>query len=381
MSFLSRVAPRLQAARARWAGVDHAVRAYDRHSAVLGGQIAAAITYFGFLSFFPLLALAFSVVGYVSVVYPDARDDITAAVQSAFPSLIGSGAGQIDIDDVADAKAGAGIIGLAGLLYAGLGWVDSLRDGLRIVFGTLDDSPPLLRKKLLDLVVLVLLGLAVLGSIVVSSLATAATALVLGWVGLAGSLVATALLKVLAVMLALAFDTAVLAILLTRLTGATMSWRQVGTGAVLGAVGFEVLKLLGTFLIGRTTDNSAYAAVGVVVGLLVWINLVSRLFVYTAAWTATRPYSLVPATFGQPGAGRETPLGRASDPILLEPSGYPAVPAVSEAEASGADAADASVVGAAGRTRSRTRTVRGALIGAALGAWAGNLVARRRSRA
>ena len=373
MGLVSRVAPRLRAARARWPGVDHAVRAFDRHSAVLGGQVAAGITYFGFLSFFPLLALAFAVVGYVSVVYPDAREGITSAVQSAFPSLIGPGAGQIDIDDVVAAKAGAGVLGLAGLLYAGLGWVDSLRDGLRIVFGTIDDSPPFVRKKLIDLVVLILLGLAVLGSIVVSSLATAATALVLGWVGLADSLAATALLKVLAVVLAVAFDTVVLGILLTRLSGAGLSWRQVGSGAVLGAVGFEVLKLLGTFLIGRTTDNPAYATFGVVVGLLIWINLVSRLLVYTAAWTATRPYSLVPATFGQPGAGRETPLARASDPILLEPSGYPA-----SADSDGSDA----VAGvAAGGTRSRTRTVRGTLVGAAVGVWLGNVVARRRSRA
>lgn len=373
MSVLGRVAPRLQAARARWAGVDHAVRAYDRHSAVLGGQVAAAITYFGFLSFFPLLALSFAVVGYVSVVFPDARDGITSAVESAFPSLVGSGAGQIDIDDVVAARAGAGVIGLAGLLYAGLGWVDALRDGLRAVFGTLDDSPPFLRKKLVDLLVLVLLGLAMLGSIVVSSLATAATALVLGWVGLADSLAATVLLKVLVVLLALAFDTAVLTILLTRLSGAALSWRQVGSGAVLGAVGFEVLKLLGTFLIGRTTDNPAYATFGVVVGLLVWINLVSRLLVYTAAWTATRPYSLVPATFGQPGAGRETPLARASDPVLLEPSGYPPVPA-----ASAAGGPDESTAAVSGGTRSRTRTVRGTLVGAALGIWLGNLVARRR---
>ena len=38
-----------------------------------GDQLAGAITYFGFLSFFPLLALGFSVVGYISYVYPSAQ--------------------------------------------------------------------------------------------------------------------------------------------------------------------------------------------------------------------------------------------------------------------------------------------------------------------
>jgi hypothetical protein len=84
--------------------VDHTVRAYDRNSEVLGGQLAAAVTYYGFLSFFPLLALAFSLVGYVADVYPDAQDAVTRAVEDAFPSLIGPRQGQLDIQQVIDAK-------------------------------------------------------------------------------------------------------------------------------------------------------------------------------------------------------------------------------------------------------------------------------------
>ena len=38
-----------------------------------GSQQAGAVTYFAFLSFFPILALAFFVVGCISQVYPDAR--------------------------------------------------------------------------------------------------------------------------------------------------------------------------------------------------------------------------------------------------------------------------------------------------------------------
>ena len=141
---------RLRDQRARRPWLDHAVRAYDRNGEVLGGQLAAAVTYFGFLSFFPLLALAFAMVGYVSTVYPGAQDGVTAAVESAFPSLVGPGDGQINIQDVVDAKAGAGIAGLLGLLYAGLGWLDALRDGLRRVFGTEDLDISLIKKKLVD---------------------------------------------------------------------------------------------------------------------------------------------------------------------------------------------------------------------------------------
>ena len=90
-------------------------------------------------------------------------------MEEAFPGLIGTGPNQININDIVDAKAGAGLLGLLGLLYAGLGWVDALRDGLRRVFGTLDEPLPFLKKKLIDILVLLMLGGAVLASIVVSS--------------------------------------------------------------------------------------------------------------------------------------------------------------------------------------------------------------------
>ena len=336
MKILDDARSRLRRARGRHPWVDHAVRAYDRHSEVLGGQVAGAVTYFGFLSFFPLLALAFAVVGYVAVVYPQAQDGITSAVEGAFPSLIGSEPGQINIADVVSAKAGAGVLGLLGLLYAGLGWLDALRDGLRRVFGTLDEPLSFVRKKLVDLLVLLLLGVALLASIAVSSLATAATEYVLGLVGLADSPVAVVLLKVLAVALALLVDTLLFAILLSRLPGADVPWRQVRSGAVLADVGFEVLKLLGTFLIAKTTGNPLYATFGVVVGLLVWINFVTRMLVYAAAWTAT------------------------------EPADYDAVPV------GALDVVD-------GGSSRRTLTVRGAVVGAAVGAGLAGLVTRRRA--
>jgi membrane protein len=345
------------------------VRAYDRHTEVLGGQLAAAITYFGFLSFFPLLALAFALVGYVSEVYPQAQEGVVSAVESAFPSLIGTGSGQLDIQDVIDAKAGAGLIGLIGLLYAGLGWLDALRDALRRVFGTDDLAMSLVAKKLWDVVVLAMLGVSLLASIVVSSLATAATTYALGDVGLEESAAATAVLKVLSVALAMVVDIVVFAILLSRLSGAQLSWRRVRSGAVLAAVGFELLKLVGTFLIGRTTQNPLYATFGVVVGLLVWIHFASRLLVFSAAWTATGPYSLQPAGIGDAGAGRRTAIAWATEPVsAVAPGDYEAVPVEAD-----------DVAGGSSSRRSWPKSLWEAAFGAGVGAAAAAVATRRRS--
>ncbi len=323
-----RIKARIRSWRATRPWLDHAIRAYDRNTEVLGTQLAGAITYFGFLSFFPLLALGFSVVGYISYVYPSAQADVTRALQDAFPSLIGEGDGQLNVQDIIDSRANAGIIALLGLAYAGMGWLDALRDGLRRVFATSDVKVSFVKKKLVDVVVLVLLGLAVLTSLVVTSMATAATTFVLDQVGLDESPVAVGLLKVISVSFALLADTVLFAIVVSRLSGARLTWRQVRSGALLAAVGFEVLKLLGTFLIGRTTQNPLYATFGVVVGLLVWMNFVARLTIFAAAWTATQPYSLEPADLGEAGAGRSTGLAVATEPLTpVAPGDFEPVPA------------------------------------------------------
>jgi membrane protein len=69
-------------------------------------------------------------------------------------------------------------------------------------------------------------------------------------------------------------------------------------GALLGAVGFEVLKQFGTFLISNTTSNPIYATFAVAVGLLIWINFVTRVTLWAAAWTATDAYA--EGVYGEP---------------------------------------------------------------------------------
>ena len=41
------------------------------------------MTYFAFLSFFPILALAFFVVGYIAQVYPDAQNNLVDGDRAA----------------------------------------------------------------------------------------------------------------------------------------------------------------------------------------------------------------------------------------------------------------------------------------------------------
>src|SRR4051812_3697250 len=88
--------------------IDHMVRAYSRYKADTGDRLAAGVTFFGFLSFFPLLALAFSILGYVLASQPDLINDVTQRVNEYLPGLVkdANNPNGIDVAAIADARRG-----------------------------------------------------------------------------------------------------------------------------------------------------------------------------------------------------------------------------------------------------------------------------------
>ena len=290
---------RFLALRTRVWRVDHAVRAYGHFNQARGTQLAGAVTYFAFLSFFPLLAVAFAALGWVVVVHPDARVQVEQFLDENLPGLVGSGPGRLDVNVIADARAGAGLVGLAGLLYAGLGWLDALREALRQIYGLEPSERNIVVRKLLDVVMLAALGGGVLLTVTSSSLATAVTRQALDLVELERSTLAAALLKVLALLVSVGGDALLLTVVFARLPGHRLPWREVVRGALLGAVLLAILKLLGTWLVARMTANPVYGAFAVVVGLLVWLNFVCRVVLFAAAWSVTAARPVVAPTLAE----------------------------------------------------------------------------------
>ena len=108
----------------------------EHYGKVKASQQAGAVTYFAFLSFFPILALAFFVVGWIAKVYPDASDDLVDADRRrSCPDLVGNDEGQISIDEhPGGRRRDRGSSVSLGVLYAGLGWLSAMRDALMVVF-------------------------------------------------------------------------------------------------------------------------------------------------------------------------------------------------------------------------------------------------------
>ncbi|MDP9406349.1 MAG: YihY/virulence factor BrkB family protein, partial [Actinomycetota bacterium] len=317
--------------RAPW--LDHFIRAYQRFTADGGNNLAAAVTYFAFLSIFPLLAIAFAVLGYVVTVYPDAQQQVQSALQENLPGLVGEG-GAIQLENIQGAARTAGVVGLLGLLYAGTGWVDALREAVRTVWHQNIQAGNVVVKKVKDVLILAGLGAVMLVSLAVSGLTTTITTQLLELVGLAESGVARLLLAVLGPALALVVDTVFFIYLFTGLPKVKSPVKRVLKGAILAAVGFEVLKLFGAQLISGTTGNPVYGSFAVVVGLLVWISYVSRLIVFASAYVVTAPYDtdVEPSGTASPQAAKaagvpeeyadESPASK-DDPPVLQDDGAP----------------------------------------------------------
>ena len=273
-----------QRRRHRW--LDHLARAGGRYQRTQGDLMAAGVTYFAFLALFPVLLLAASIIGLVLAGNELLQQELFAAIRDTFPGTIG----RTLVRQLRDAIDGAGFIGLvalAGFLYAGLRTMDKLRVGMERIWKGHVDEPDVLRDNVQDLVALVLLGAVGLTSLGLTGAVTQATSWVLDIFGATDDPGFGLLTQVLGVALAVVVDTVVFLWLLRVVPSISHPLRLLLPGALFGAAGFEVLKVIGGYYLSLISDSVTASAFGGAVGLLVWINVVARFSFFTAAWTAT----------------------------------------------------------------------------------------------
>lgn len=290
-SIKERVTAKIDRLRERRPFIDHIFTMLAHYSSVNGNAQAGAVTYFGFLSFFPILALGFFLVGYVSNVYPDAQEQLVTALDEVLPGLIGDGEGEIPLSTFEDYAGTIGVVGLLGVLYSGLGWLSGMRDALEVMFRLpRREQPSFLVGKARDLVTLALIGSTLIVSVALSGAVAGLSGQILEWVGVnPDGAVPNAFLWLVAHGLAIVATSALLMAMFKLLARPHLSRRALLEGALLGAVGFELLKSLANFLIAQTRDQPAFQAFGMALILLVWINYFSRLVMYSAAWAHTAP--------------------------------------------------------------------------------------------
>jgi membrane protein len=279
---------RLHEVREERPAIDHGLRTQEHYGATKASQQAGAVTYFGFLSVFPVLALAFFVVGYIAKVFPDAQDTLATSIESMFPGLIGDGPHQLNLEDFQNSAATAGVIGLVGVLYTGLGWLSALRGALITVFELPGrEQPNFLMGKVRDLITLVIVGTVLLFAVAFTGLVSGFSSDLLDWVGLDTEL--GWLVDLLTIVLGLLANAVLFFAMFRLLAAPDLPKRAMWSGALVGAVGFEILKQISGLLISLTQGNPAFQIFGLALILLVWINYFSRVILYAASWAWTHP--------------------------------------------------------------------------------------------
>ena len=285
-SLKERLTHRVEDLRARRPLMDHTVRMVQHYGDVKGSLHAGAVTYFAFLSLFPILALAFFAVGLLSQVFPDARANLIETINEVLPGLIGEGDGQLSLQAIEDSAGTVGLLGLLGVLYAGLGWLSGMRKSLRVMFESPSRTQPgFVGGKLIDLLSMLVIGVVLAASVAVSGLVSTYSQEVLDWIGVGRDL--SPLLVLLTVLIGVAANMVLFYATFRLLGEPDLPSRALWSGALLGALGFEVLKRLSSLLLAATKNSPGVQAFGVTLILLVWINYTMRLVMFAAAWAQT----------------------------------------------------------------------------------------------
>ena len=240
-----------------------------------GAYLAALITYYGFLSLFPLLLLGATVLGFVLNGNLGTQHQVLSSALADFP-VVGT-----QIQDDVHAYTGSGLALVASVvvgLYGGLGIAQAGQNAMNIVWGVPRNARPNpIKARLRSLVLLGLLGLGVLATTALSALATGAHALINSLqLGVAG--------RSLAIVASAALDIGLFVVAFRVLTARQTSLRDVVVGAVTAGVMWEVLQDVGTYYVAHELKGSreVYGVFAVVIGLMAWIYLEAAVVVLCA---------------------------------------------------------------------------------------------------
>ncbi|MEO6827853.1 MAG: YihY/virulence factor BrkB family protein [Microbacteriaceae bacterium] len=264
------------------------VRVFQRFGAAGGGLLAAGMSYQALFAIFAALWVGFSVAGFIITADPQLQQSLFDMLNTSAPGLIGEN-GAIDPALLLNTPilGWTGAIALVGMIATMLGWFASARDAIRRIFHLPGDATPFVLLKLRDLGLVIAFGVALVLSTVVSVVSTSALGQALEWVGIDDdSLFTTFVARGLGLIVVFAFDTGVLMAFYRLLAGVHIPLRRLAAGAVLGAVGLGILKALGSALLGGASRNPLLASFAVIIGLLIWFNLVCQVILLAASWIA-----------------------------------------------------------------------------------------------
>ncbi|MGV1004365.1 MAG: YihY/virulence factor BrkB family protein [Candidatus Nanopelagicales bacterium] len=261
--------------RHAWIAVPLAV--YKKFGEDEAGKLAALISYYAFLSIFPLLIVLATVLTRVLAGNQELADQIIDTAAGSFLS-IGS-TGQVQPMQVA---GWALVVGLLVTLWSGLAVANTMQDAMNTVYAVPKTERAGLPWRLLrSVTLLIIVGIGLPAATILSGLVAA-------WFGPLAT--AAGLLAVVAI------NTGLIALAFRRATVAETTWRSVLPGAFIAAVAWSLMQSLATSLLTSRVEGAqqTYGSFALVVGLLFWFFTLAQITLYCAELNMVLDHKLWP---------------------------------------------------------------------------------------
>jgi membrane protein len=244
------------------------------------GYQAALLTYYGFLSIFPLLLVLTTIAGMVASRNPELQANIIESMTDYFP-VLGS---QLSETIGSLHKGGlALVIGLLFTLYGARGVADAFQHGIHHIWHIPYEKRPGFPQSTVKSIILVIIGgLGMLAASVSSSVAAAAGHGPLFYI-----------LSALVNLLVLFW---VFVLILNLCLPKHVPLAELRSGAITAAIGLVVLQSLGGYILTQQLKNldALYSNFAIPLGLLFWIYLQAQVLYYAIEIANVRSRNLWP---------------------------------------------------------------------------------------
>ncbi|MGO0576286.1 YihY/virulence factor BrkB family protein [Ornithinimicrobium panacihumi] len=267
--------------RHRWLGFPVAViyKFIDDH----GVYLSVLITYYGFLALFPLILLLTSILGFLLEDEPAWRDWIVESAVSQFP-VIGNQISQEGLGGSTSALVVGVVVAVWGAIRASQATLHMMNIAWAV---PRHQRPDPLRSPIRSLPLIAVAGLMLLGTTVVTVLATNSWAYSAGFQKMVPGLVVVG-----------SFLTAWLVFSLGMWLGTSypVAWRQVLPGAFVAALGWLLLQRFGITYANQIVNRAGdtYGVFAFVLGLLGFIFIAAQVVVLAVEINVVRVKRLWP---------------------------------------------------------------------------------------
>jgi inner membrane protein YhjD len=255
-----------------------------------GGFLAALITYYGFVSLFPLLLLLVSILGYTLDGNPALQQAVLGSALQQFP-IIGPQLQQ-NVGSIHGSRP-AVILGILGAVYGGLGVSVAIQTALDRVWAVPRYArPDPIMSRLRGLLLFVLLGTLILITTALSAAGPVAASFSYGGVWV----------HVVAVAIATAANVGVFVAVFRVLTARDIRFSDLIPGAVSAGIATQVLQIGGALFVNYVLSGASqvYGVFGLVLGLLAYLYLLAMIVVFCAEINAVWAQRLWPRNLLSP---------------------------------------------------------------------------------